>query len=236
MNGEYRNSNDVGTYYDNNTIKTLSGIAPLSMPAGKAALLSSPGSLSLLSSPDALLSALAEADIPGKGLQSNWKPVAVRSDYAAGAANAVGLRPAIYMVHATRQMADWDIVSSVSAHIALSDMYDNDQDAVLTREIPTFTNPPEPIDPGRIVQQDSFVEHAIGNGIVFRGGHWVDQSGNRVRVGRGGPAGTGDTMALGLWFVIMVITLICLILLRMTYGAGRRRKENGGDVRCKRRS
>jgi hypothetical protein len=117
------------------------------------------------------------------------------------------------------------IVSSVSANISGYGIVDRDQDAVLTRVIPTFTNPPEPLDPGSIVQQDSFVEHAIGNGIVFRGGHWVDRDGNRVRVGRGGPAGTGDTMVLGLWFAIMVITLICLILLRMTYGTGRRRKE-----------
>lgn len=190
---------------------------------------------------------LAAAIVPLGAVQKglpDWTPQAVVADIPSQLAalpatrETSPLRPATYLVRTTRAMSNEDIVSSVSAHIASGLTYDEDQDRVLTREIGTFSLDPAPPEIGSIVAQDSFVNHANESGIVLRGGHWVDRDGNRIRVGRGGSAGTGDVMALGLWFAIMVITLICLILLRMTYGTGKRRQNDsvfrgndGGDVR-----
>jgi hypothetical protein len=166
----------------------------------------------------------------------DWTPSGARPDFAQGAADARGLKPASYLVSATHAMTDETIVTSVSARIARGAAVDLDQDAVVTVEFTTFVADPQEPDVGSIVMQDSFVEHASENGVVLRGGHWYDRSGSRVKVGRGGPAQTGDAMALGAWFVIIVITLVCLILLRVTYGPGGRKRrreafEKGGEQR-----
>jgi hypothetical protein len=136
------------------------------------------------------------------------------------------LKPATYLVRAVAPMSNVDIVSSVSAHIGRAGVYDDDQDRVLTREIVTFTTNPIIIDPASIVETDSFLEHARGSGIVFRGGHWVDRNGNRLRIG---PA-TGDVMVLGVWFAAMIAALACLVLLRMTYGKRIRRADKKGGT------
>jgi hypothetical protein len=252
LNSEYRDSNGVLTSpnageIENPTTPVIPGgttiISPASIQVFAAEPDPSPNPIVALLQKIAPLTApqpLAVEIVPlaeAKGVSNNWIPNAGRADYSQELVDLLGvtsksgspLKPATYLVRTTRAMVNEDIVSSVSAHISRSVapdtvMYDKDQDRVLTREIVTFTADPQPPDIGSIVLQDSFLEHASDSDIVIRGGRWVDRNGNRLRVGRGGPASTGDTMALGLWFVIMAITLVCLILLRMTYGTGRKRK------------
>jgi len=70
----------------------------------------------------------------------DWTPVAGTRFYAPGAVSpGYELKPASYLVSATKQMDDVDIVSSVSARIARNmSMLAYDQDAVVTKEIGTF--------------------------------------------------------------------------------------------------
>ncbi|GHU61755.1 hypothetical protein AGMMS49983_02030 [Clostridia bacterium] len=248
LNKDYRDSNGIEESDSRNRISALPTQPDLSSSPVKAQSVQvvSPqaNSISALSLRIAtqgaavpLVSEITALAVPEKGV-SDWTPPGEPGapNYSEALAdltaeNAITLRPATYLVRTTRPMATEDIVSSVSAHIARGTVYDEDRDRVLTREIVTGTLEPGPIDPGSIVQQDSFVNNAAGSGIVFRGGHWVDRNGNRLRVGRGGPAGTADVMALGVWFAAMIAALVCLILLRLTYAGGRRRKWASGPDR-----
>jgi hypothetical protein len=244
LNKDYRDSNGVLASPNNLVIQPPT--APVGTGLIPAAV--SLGSLSELSLRIATQGAavpLTAAIVPlaAKGTTNDWTPDPILYPELVSALghNATKetspLRPATYLVHTTRAMSNEDIVSSASAQIALDNRYDKDQDRVLTREIVTFTLDPKPPDFGSIVEQDSFVTNANNNGIVFRGGHWVDRNGNQIRIGRGGPAGTADVMALGTWFAVMAAAVLCLILLRLTYAAGGRKRrretaeEKGGALR-----
>jgi len=78
----------------------------------------------------------------------NWTPSTDRHDFSQEAKDAVGLQPLTYMIYATKAMSDVDIVSSAISRIAKAEMVDADQDAIVTRVIPTLqfesTPTPEP--------------------------------------------------------------------------------------------
>ncbi|MDR1815937.1 MAG: prealbumin-like fold domain-containing protein [Clostridiales Family XIII bacterium] len=73
----------------------------------------------------------------------DWTPVPTQPDYAAGAAEAQGLKPASYLVAAVRPFAGENIVSSAIARASTKitldgqevTLTDADQDAVITKEI-----------------------------------------------------------------------------------------------------
>ena len=186
------------------------------------------------------ISALDAGDIPipGKGKTNDWSPVDGRRDYSADLAKlpttmaSSPLEPATYLVSALAPMQTTDIVSSVGAYIAVGGkgpraLYDHDQDAVLTREIVTFTSNPAPDpDVGRIVEGGSFLERANNIGITLRDGIWYDKNGRRVT------ARTGDVFMLDFLTILMIAALACIVLLLVTYfrtpstsPATRRRKQ-----------
>jgi len=107
----------------------------VALPSEKAS------ALKLLSTSDPFSPSLATGEAITK-TSLDWTPQTIRSDFAQGALDAPGLKPASYLVSATRLMEDDDIVSSASARIALAEMRDLDQDAVVTKEIGTFKTLP----------------------------------------------------------------------------------------------
>jgi hypothetical protein len=72
-------------------------------------------------------------------IEVDWEPDKLRPDFAQGALDAKGLAPASYLVECTRAMTNENIVSSAVAMIASGNLWDDDVDAVLTRELVTFT-------------------------------------------------------------------------------------------------
>ena len=166
------------------------------------------------------------SDIPAKGSTNNWTPVPNRSDYSAGASGASNLMPASYLVSALRPLSSADIVSSASAKIALggksANNYDQDQDAVLTRVITPFSTEPEVPDIGRLVQTNSFLEHARLAGLTLIDGVWYDAEGRRASL-------TSDAFALNLWTMLCIAALVCVALLIATFiptgRFGRRQKK-----------
>lgn len=109
-----------------------------------------------------------------KGETSNWTPDESRHDHTPEAAAATGLAPASYLVIATKELHDTDIVSSVKAYIGRSvdglELKDADQDAVLTQQIESFTTEPENIEVNGVVEEDSFLKNADDQGVTFRNG------------------------------------------------------------------
>ena len=186
------------------------------------------------------IAALDAGDIPvpAKGTTNDWAPVLDRRDYSPELAllpttmASSPLEPATYLVSALAPMQTTDIVSSIGAFIARggngpTGLYDNDQDAVLTREIVTFTSNPAPDpDVGRIVDGGSFLERAKNVGITLKDGIWYDKNGRRVSVR------TGDVFMLDFLTLITIVALACIVLLLVTYfrtpstsPAARRRKQ-----------
>ena len=72
------------------------------------------------------------------GNKVDWIPKAERHDFNPEALKAQGLQPISYMVVATKAMNDAEIVSSAISRIAKSNMKDADQDAIVTKVIPTL--------------------------------------------------------------------------------------------------
>ncbi|MDR0886296.1 MAG: DUF11 domain-containing protein [Clostridiales Family XIII bacterium] len=101
----------------------------------------------------------------------NWTPDGSNDFYAQGAVDATGLKPAAYLVSATRAMSDVDIVSSVTARIARAGERDADQDAVVTNEIQTFATDPESLEIDKaVIEENSFVKNGEDAGLITRGG------------------------------------------------------------------
>ena len=158
----------------------------------------------------------------GPGGVVDWTPDPDSAHFALGALEASGLRPASYLVTALRQMENEDIVSSASSHIRLRDMSDQDQDAVVTKEIVTFETAPENIDVDGIVMEDSFLEDAKRQGFTIKGGKWSGPDTKAVK--------TGDNVLLGAWIVVMIAAAasIALILTISIKTTDRKRKSGGG--------
>ena len=238
-----RNTNGVDAYYDGT-------IAPLAEPAVSGDTVQAQAALiaplqvfrSLFSSftayaadiPFVTQQSSPAADIPGKGVSANWTPDPGRSDYAAGLSGVSGLKPATYLVSATKPMSDGDIISSVSALIALSlspnnqsaaglRLYDKDQDAVLTRVITPFKTSFTEDGFGSVEQMGSFLNIPRFAGMSFVNGEWVDGNGNHV-VPR-----TGDVFALNLWIIISLGMVACIGLLILTFITKKRKKGQDDD-------
>ncbi|MDR0854663.1 MAG: BspA family leucine-rich repeat surface protein [Clostridiales Family XIII bacterium] len=172
------------------------------------------------------------------GLSGNvgdWRPVSGRGDYAAGAAAATGLAPAMYLVSAAQAMDEVNIVTSVSAKAAKENATDFDQDAVLTRVFSSFEMNPEVFDPSGSISENSFIENAEKNGVVMRGGKWYDAKTGKPldgselseALGGGGIAGngpkTGDEMAFWIWILLASFAGALLVM-----GLRSRRRLKGG--------
>ena len=99
----------------------------------------------------------------------DWTPDAKRHDYAEGAANAAGLQPISYMVSAVKPMYDEDIINSAISRIALGELNDWDQDAVVTRLISTFGVESQEFVTTRSVER-SFIDNAESLGWNLRNG------------------------------------------------------------------
>ena len=132
-----------------------------------------------------------------------------------------------------------NLVSSASAFIALNGaleeqealaanatpvgliaggLFDQDQDAVLTRVIVPFTANPEPFKVDYSIDEVSFFDQARLAGLEFKDGMWYDSKGRRVQ--------TGDMFALTLWIVLAAIAVFCVVLLiRTYYGAAAKRDK-----------
>jgi len=162
------------------------------------------------------------ADIPTKGSTNDWAPVPGRSDYPTNPADVAQLnsllgtsllQPASYLVSAMKPMTTTDIVSSATANIArggkTAGLYDQDQDAVLTREIVPFTVTPNNPNAGSIVAGNSFLDHAKFAGLTLKNGIWYDSRGNAVK--------TSDAFALNMWIMMVLAALICIALLIKSY-------------------
>ncbi|MDR1028403.1 MAG: TQXA domain-containing protein, partial [Clostridiales Family XIII bacterium] len=120
----------------------------------------------------------------------DWTPRESTPFYAEGAAEAEGLAPVSYLVSAVREMNEEDIVSSATSRIARDyTLRDRDQDAVVTREIATFTY--ETVEPAPQVESTFFDN--------------ISKVGNAVR--------TGDDSALRLWILICTLSMISMIVL-----------------------
>jgi len=137
------------------------------------------------------------------------------------------LQPASYLVSATQPMSTTNIVSSATANIArggiTAGLYDQDQDAVLTREIVSFTATTNNPDAGSIVQGNSFLDHARFAGLTLRNGVWYNSNGTPVK--------TGDAFVLNLWIFMVLAAFVCLVLLVRTYfkPAAAARRGGGGS-------
>ena len=102
-------------------------------------------------------------------------------------------------------------------------MYDNDQDAVLTRFIIPFMYK-EDLGEGRLDYasfEDSDISFA---GMHMIDGVWYDNQGRRVQ--------TGDVFAISLWMVLLACAAICFVLLIRTFivGAGRKKRQENEIV------
>ncbi|MDR0853917.1 MAG: DUF11 domain-containing protein [Clostridiales Family XIII bacterium] len=104
----------------------------------------------------------------------DWRPDVGRADYAQGAADAQGLKPASYLVSAAKAMDDANIVTSVSAKVAKENVKSGDMDAVVTRVFSSFEMTPEVFDPTATISEDSFIDNAASNGVVIKGGKLYD--------------------------------------------------------------
>jgi pilin isopeptide linkage protein len=153
------------------------------------------------------------------------------------------LKPASYLVSASRAMQAEDIVSSVSARIALGKTTDLDQDAVITKEIETFTASPTEFDVASQVEKDSFVTNAQSSGITLKGGKALDKDGKAVKTidpdtkkaseaetGLMDTPVTGDEMVLGLLLLGLSASAICIITMISMLIRSRRKQsyEKGG--------
>ncbi|MDR3305143.1 MAG: hypothetical protein LBS85_03800, partial [Clostridiales Family XIII bacterium] len=249
MNLDYRNSNGVTDYIKNGTIE---GATPAS--AGKSvgalarqeAIAAFPVSATALANAAGQLTGLfgispLDAYDPVvkhvKGSTGDWTPDRGESFYPVDSGEAAQLaaatlKPATYLVSASRAMSAEDIVSSVSANIAGriggATVYDQDRDAVLTRELQTFGTEPGGENPGASVEENSFLEHAKAQGLTYRDGEWYTPDGRKVSTVR-----TGDPMAVSLWIVMAILALASLVLLNRI----RRRPQNkaaaakGGELK-----
>jgi uncharacterized repeat protein (TIGR01451 family) len=227
-----RNTNGSSAYYHNGTVEPFA--RPASVAAKEKSVLGKLAALFSGGAPE--LDAMAQpsepaGDIPAKGASADWRPEPGRSDYAdelgelPDTKNASPLKPATYLVSATMSMsttaAAADLVSSATARIALggsgaSGLYDQDQDAVLTRELIPFTTSPVVPDVGNIVQTDSFMQNAEFAGVVLRDGVWL---------AGGLAAKTGDEFPLVFWAALMATVLACLVLLAVLHRRSRKNRR-----------
>ena len=241
----YRFTNGSQAYLNHK--KGAGAIDPLVTPQEDTGVNNTPPVIALLASPFQAFSSAIMAntlaayadqasDIPAKGTTNDWAPTPGRSDYPTNPADQAQLnsllgtsilKPATYLVSAMKPMTTTDIVSSATANIArggsAAGMYDQDQDAVLTREIVPFTASTNNPNPGSIVAGNSFVDHAKLAGLTLKNGVWYDSQGSPVK--------TADAFALNLWIVLAAAALVCFVLLIRTYlvfapAAARRKKKN----------
>ncbi|MDR0887048.1 MAG: DUF11 domain-containing protein [Clostridiales Family XIII bacterium] len=186
------------------------------------------------------------------GIDNNYVDWTVKpSDgyYNAGLAADQGLKAASYLVSATNAMDDEDIVSSVDAHIARDTMVDQDQDAVVTREIQTFEANPEDLEIDKaVIDDNSFVKHGEEAGLITRGGgdtpeitdKGKDNFGKEgkviPRVNREGVTlkdsignimspKTGDPVKLVAIYATMLAALSCIVLLVVLQLRARKRNR-----------
>ncbi|MDR1027792.1 MAG: hypothetical protein LBL63_00035, partial [Clostridiales Family XIII bacterium] len=127
----------------------------------------------------------------------DWTPRESTPFYAEGAAEAEGLAPVSYLVSAVREMNEEDIVSSATSRIARDyTLRDRDQDAVVTREIATFTY--ETSEPAPKIESTFFDN--------------ISKVGNIVR--------TGDDSALRLWILVCTLStgLMAALLILLVRG------------------
>ncbi|MDR0854459.1 MAG: hypothetical protein LBN34_08840 [Clostridiales Family XIII bacterium] len=124
----------------------------------------------------------------------NWTPDSKSGFYSEDAAKAVGLRPAAYLVSATRAMTGTDIVSSATARIALLAAKDADQDVVITKEIETFDTSPLVFDVQTDAEEITFEDSLV-------------PLGNRTL---GAPT-TGDPMKIGSIILAMAAAIFIII-------------------------
>jgi uncharacterized repeat protein (TIGR01451 family) len=166
-----------------------------------------------------------------KGDTVDWTPSKSTDYYAQGAADAKDLLPAAYLVKANRPMQDEDIVSSVSAHIALGSMRDKDQDAVVTKEIVTFEATPKDFDVDSQIEKDSFTSNARSAGVTLKGGKAYGKDGKLLNtVGnnpneRNNPL-TGDPIALSVLLTCLVAAALCLTWVMIILFRTRRKQGN----------
>jgi len=219
-NNPYHNTNGSDAYYGDI-------IEPLPVPAAPSAMPNSDAAPFIpLSDTVPLAQASAAApDIPKKGSTNNWKPVKGKADYPTAAADAAQLgalgktqntsplKPASYLVSATDVLFSVDIVSSAAAMIArdgiYGGLYDQDQDAVLTREIVTFTTNLRETDV-RKNSEGPFLEHARNQGLMLKGGIWYDGNSKRAVL-------NNNAILLNVWMLLVLGIMICVALLVRTY-------------------
>ncbi|MDR3305490.1 MAG: hypothetical protein LBS85_05660 [Clostridiales Family XIII bacterium] len=142
----------------------------------------------------------------------DWRPKEGRPDYRAELASVTGLKPASYLVSAVRAMSNEDIVSSAAAGIALGTMQSRDQDAVVTREVVTFTAGSDDEGTEGTISEESFPTENTEETeyTVRRGGNAIEQQyesvGNAV-------AATGDRTPLPLLWLLFTFSLAALLAL-----------------------
>ena len=95
-----------------------------------------------------------------EGNRVNWVPDPSRMDFSQGALEAKGLQPLTYMVSALQAMNDAEIVSSATSRIARNQLMDADQDAIVTRVIPTFTSAVPNNPELKLDKAESFIQQA----------------------------------------------------------------------------
>ena len=167
--------------------------------------------------------------IPKKGATNDWTPVEGRVDYSEEALNATGLLPATYLVKAVKALDEADIVSSAAAKGAYdgkaTGMYDQDQDAVLTRVISPIAVTADVPDVGRLVEVNSFLQKAGAAGLKLIDGIWYDDAGRRASM-------TGDAFVLNFWVILCIAALLCIALLLFTFlpNNGRRGRNKIGKA------
>jgi hypothetical protein len=184
-------------------------------------------------SEEPVLTASAKAKV-----NPDWTPVQGDVFYVAEAAAATGLKGASYMVTAKRAMQDEDIVSSASAGIAKGAVKDLDQDAVVTKEIATFSLNPDDkeADIKSAISSDSFTNKLDNNGVQVKGGKLYSKNGDQLAtqktdskgrlIGPDGTPVTGDEIRLVLLIGLMVISLACMIFVSWSVVTTPRRRTS----------
>ena len=140
-----------------------------------------------------------------EGNRVNWVPDPNRMDFSQGALEAKGLQPLTYMVSAPQAMNDAEIVSSATSRIARGQLTDADQDAVVTRVIPTFTSAVPNNPELNLDKEESFIRQAKKVGFD------VTTPGGREALKRA--AQTGDDSNIILYLVLGVGALMLLSII-----------------------
>jgi hypothetical protein len=134
----------------------------------------------------------------------DWTPDESTPFYADGAAKAENLAPVSYLVTAAREMSEEDIAASATARIAKDyTMRDRDADAVVTKELVTFTYETDESAPK--------IESTFFDNLP-------DRLGNAVK--------TGDDMLLLLWIIVGILSVAAMAILLIVSRRRERRSEN----------